>query len=148
MGQSSPVTQTSDQPPFEEILAIRVTMMPRDTNAHGTIFGGHILSLIDQAGAIAGHAVGGGQLVTVAMNEVVFKEPVRVGDLVTCYGLVTRVGTTSIRVRVRVVAQAPVAEGGPGPVRDVTQADVVYVNMGDDGTPTPMTVGSGGRLAT
>lgn len=133
---------------FEEVLAIRVTMMPKDTNAHGTIFGGHILSLIDQAGAIAGHAAGGGTLVTVAMREVEFKEPVRVGDLVTCYGRVEQVGKTSITVRVRVCAQAPVGEGGPGPVREVTAADVIYVNMGTNGKPAPIAVGSGAQLVT
>ena len=62
--------------------AIRVSMMPADTNAHGTIFGGKILSLIDQAGAIGVHRLGVGRVVTVAMREVVFSQPVRVGDIV------------------------------------------------------------------
>lgn len=122
----------------EEILAIRVTAMPRDTNAHGTIFGGHILSLIDQAGAIAAHGLGAGKLVTVAMREVEFKQPVHVGDLVTCWAKVVRVGRTSVTSVVRVVAQSPMAQARGEAERDVTQAEVVYVHVGDDGRPLPM----------
>ena len=123
---------TSDD---EEVLAIRMVMMPRDTNAHGTIFGGHILSLIDQAGAIAGHACGARKLVTVAMDQVEFKEPVHVGDLITCLSTVIRMGRTSITVRVRVVAEAPTAPTKP---REVTQAQVVYVHVDEDGAPLPI----------
>jgi acyl-CoA thioesterase YciA len=123
-------------PAEDEILAIRVLMMPRDTNARGTIFGGHIMSLIDQAGAIAAHATGGGNVVTVAMREVVFHEPVRVGDMVTCYARVVRVGRTSITIRVRVLARYPYEpEDEP---RDVTEAEVVYVNVDEHGQPCPV----------
>ncbi len=124
--------------PTDEILAIRVTAMPRDTNAHGTIFGGHILSLIDQAGAIAAHGLGAGKLVTVAMREVEFKQPVHVGDLVTCWAKILRVGRTSATVLVRVVAKSPMAQARGEAERDVTQAEVVYVNVGDDGRPLPL----------
>lgn len=124
-----------------EILAIRVTAMPRDTNAHGTIFGGHILSLIDQAGAIAAHGLGANKLVTVAMREVEFKQPVQVGDLVTCWARVTKVGRTSVTSVVRVVAQSPMAQARGEPERDVTQAEVVYVHVGDDGRPQPLPTG-------
>jgi acyl-CoA thioesterase YciA len=127
--------------PRPEILAIRVTAMPRDTNAHGTIFGGHILSLIDQAGAIAAHGLGVGKLVTVAMREVEFKQPVQVGDLVTCWARVTKVGRTSVTSVVRVVAQSPMAQARGEPERDVTQAEVVYVHVGDDGRPQPLPTG-------
>jgi acyl-CoA thioesterase YciA len=126
---------------LSEILAIRVTAMPRDTNAHGTIFGGHILSLIDQAGAIAAHGLGVGKLVTVAMREVEFKQPVQVGDLVTCWARVTKVGRTSVTSVVRVVAQSPMAQARGEPERDVTQAEVVYVHVGDDGRPQPLPTG-------
>ncbi len=124
----------------DEILAIRTVTLPRDTNAYGTIFGGYILSLIDQAGAIACHAVGAGTLVTVAMREVEFKSPVRVGDLVTCYARVLRVGRTSITATVRVEAVAPAAPGLRGRAREVTEAEVVYVQVGDDGRPCPIVV--------
>lgn len=115
--------------------AIRVSMLPRDTNAHGTIFGGTILSLIDQAGAIAAHQIGVGRVVTVAMHEVVFKHPVEVGDIVSCYGDVVKVGKTSVTVQVRVTAHRPtdVAHGV-----DVTTAEVVYVYVDDTGRPIPI----------
>lgn len=119
----------------EEILAIRVTAMPRDTNAHGTIFGGYIMSLVDQAGAIAVQRVGARKVVTVAIREVEFKEPVHVGDLVTCMARVIRRGRTSITASVRVTAQSAVAQAEQTPEREVTVAEVVYVQVGDDGRP-------------
>lgn len=117
-------------------MAIRVTPMPRDTNAHGTVFGGYILSLIDQAGAIAAHKIGGKKLVTVAMHEVTFNAPVFVGDLVTCYARVVKKGRTSVTVCVRVGAAShtdPNAEE-----RDVTQAEVIYVQVDDNFDPLPL----------
>ncbi len=112
--------------------------LPRDTNGHGTIFGGHIMSLIDQAGAIAGHTVGGGKLVTVAMREVVFEAPVQVGDLVTCHARVLKVGRTSVTTHVRVVAQSPLYPGLQGEPTEVTRAEVVYVNVDGAGKPLAM----------
>lgn len=114
--------------------AIRVLMMPRDTNAHGTIFGGHILSLLDQAGAIAAHGVGARKVVTVAVREVVFKAPVHVGDIVSCYAHVVRRGTTSLTVRVRVMAEDPVARD----CVEVTTAELVYVHVDENGVPNPV----------
>ena len=115
-------------------LAIRVLMMPRDTNAHGTIFGGHILSLIDQAGAVAAHGVGARKVVTVAVREVVFKAPVHVGDIVSCYAHVVGRGKTSLTVRVRVLAEDPVARD----CVEVTSAELVYVHVDADGRPNPV----------
>ena len=79
--------------------AIRVIMMPKDTNALGTIFGGIILSYIDQAGAVEAHQHVSGRVVTVAMQEVEFHEPVFVGDLVSFYADTIRVGTSSVSVK-------------------------------------------------
>ena len=110
-------------------------MMPADTNAHGTIFGGKILSLIDQAGAIGAHRIGAGRVVTVAMREVVFKHPVRVGDLVSCYAEVTEVGRTSVTVCVRVMAHRPTDVKRSV---EVTRAEVVYVHIDDAGRPIPI----------
>jgi len=105
--------------------AIRVTMMPRDTNAHGTIFGGVILSYIDIAGGIeAVRHTGHERFVTVAMKEVVFHEPVFVGDLVSFYAQTTKVGNTSITVKVIVEAER---FGSHGQIVRVTEAEVVYV---------------------
>lgn len=105
--------------------AIRLSMMPRDTNPHGTIFGGVILSYIDMAGAIeARRHTGHERFVTIAMREVVFHEPVFVGDLVSFYCTVARVGTTSTTVSV--VVEAERHRGTAGRVR-VTEAEVIYV---------------------
>ncbi len=113
--------------------AIRVILMPKDTNALGTIFGGIILSYIDQAGAVEAHRHGARRLVTVAMREVVFHQPVFVGDLVSFYTETLKVGRTSITVKVLVEAER---RGGER-VR-VTQAEVVYVNVDDRGCPLPV----------
>lgn len=126
---------TPSQPDVDQIPAIRVSMLPRDTNAHGTIFGGHIMSLIDQAGAIGAHRIGAKRVVTVAMKEVIFKHPVRVGDIVSCYAKVEKVGTTSITVAVRVVAHSP---SDPTSAVEVTHATVVYVNVDGENHPIPV----------
>ena len=117
--------------------AIRVLMMPRDTNAHGTIFGGVILSYIDQAGAIEARRQGCHLMVTVSMDKVVFHEPVQVGDLVSFWTETLRIGTTSVTTRVIVEA---IRNGGSQRVT-VTEAQVVYVNVGSDRKPKPITRG-------
>jgi acyl-CoA thioesterase YciA len=115
--------------------AIRVTLLPRDTNPHGTIFGGIILAYIDQAGAIAAHFHGAGRVVTVAMEKVVFHQPVYVGDLVSFYGELVRIGRTSITVKVVVEAAPP---GAGVRSRRVTEAEITYVNVDGQGRPTPI----------
>ncbi len=122
----------------DEILAIRVLAMPADTNAHGTIFGGYVLGLIDQAGAVAAYAVGASKVVTVSMKEVIFKAPVHVGDAVSCFVRVIRYGRTSITTCVRVVAESPVAKARGVDPREVTQAEVVYVQVDERGNPLPL----------
>jgi len=117
------------------IPAIRVVLMPKDTNALGTIFGGVILSYIDQAGAVEAHRHCGGRIVTVSMREVVFHAPVFVGDLVSFYASTRRLGTSSITVAVTVEAE----RGHPGgPKAKVTEAEVVFVHVGPDGRPIPI----------
>jgi acyl-CoA thioesterase YciA len=115
--------------------AIRVAMMPRDTNVHGTIFGGVMLSHIDQAGALAARAYGAARVVTVCMKEVVFKKPVYVGDVVSFYTTVTHLGTTSVTVKIDVEAErlSPV-----GSVVSVTEAEVVYVGVDEHGNKMPI----------
>ncbi len=115
--------------------AIRVVMMPRDTNPLGTIFGGIILSYIDQAGTVEARKHSDQRLVTVAMHEVKFIAPVFVGDLVSFYTELVRVGTTSITVRVTVDARRGSA---PHETARVTQAEVVYVAIDELGRPTPV----------
>jgi acyl-CoA thioesterase YciA len=116
--------------------AIRVLMMPRDTNAHGTIFGGVILSYIDQAGAIEARRQGSRLMLTVSMDKIVFHQPVFVGDLVSFWTETLRIGTTSITVKV----VCEVIRGTePQKKMMVTEAQVVYVNVDDDGKPLPIT---------
>ena len=105
--------------------AIRITLLPRDTNPQGTIFGGIILSYIDMAGAIEAHRhTKVERFVTVAMREVIFHKPVFVGDLVSFYAETLRIGTTSITVRVIVEAER---YGGTEVRVRVTEAEVIYV---------------------
>jgi len=114
---------------------IRVTMMPRDTNGHGTIFGGVLLSYIDQAGAIEAVRHVKQKIVTVAIKEVVFHHPVHVGDVVSFFGSVKRKGRTSITVAVEVFA-ARMMTGCEEEVK-VTEAELTFVAIDDDGNPVP-----------
>jgi acyl-CoA thioesterase YciA len=114
---------------------LRVTMLPRDTNAHGTIFGGVILSHIDLAGAIAASRTAERHFVTRAMREVEFIAPVYVGDVVSFYTAVRRVGTTSLTVDVVVEAERAKA---PRVRIKVTEAEVVYVSVDEAGRPLPI----------
>lgn len=120
--------QSENQDPKSETrrdVAIRITMMPRDTNAHGTVFGGIILSYIDVAGGVeAVRNTGHDRFVTVAMKEVIFHEPVFIGDLVSFYAEIIRVGKTSISIHVVVEAER---FGSHGQSVRVTEAEVTYV---------------------
>lgn len=110
--------------------SIRVVMMPRDTNPMGTIFGGIILSYIDQAGVVEAQNHTSKRLATVAMHEVKFLAPVFVGDVVSFYSEVARVGNTSITVCVTVEARRG---RPPHETVLVTQAEVVYVAIDEPG---------------
>jgi len=120
---------------FSREPSIRVIMMPKDTNAYGTIFGGVILSFIDQAGAVEAKRHGAEFIVTIAMREVVFHEPVYVGDLVSFYTRLVKVGRTSITIAVEVFSQP--GEGIGNRVR-VTEAEVTYVNLDKNRRPMPI----------
>lgn len=125
------VTKTP-QPP-SDAPAIRMVTMPRDTNADGTIFGGVILSAIDQAGYVEAKRQADRWYVTVQMNAVTFKKPVYVGDVLALYAETTRIGRTSICINVRVMAER---RAGHGDVVPVTEGEVVYVALDADGRPT------------
>ena len=115
--------------------AIRVVMMPKDTNAHGTIFGGVILSYIDIAAAIEVRRHTLKRITTKAMREVVFVAPVFVGDVVSFYTELVRIGRTSMTVKVMVEA----ARGSnPALGVRVTEAEVVYVAIDDERRPIPI----------
>ena len=119
----------SEEPPKGKEPTIRQLMMPKDTNALGTIFGGVILSQIDQAAAIAAHRCHHGRVVTVAMDQVEFKKPVFVGDVVSYYVNITRIGNTSVTMDVSVWAQRQFAEEGD--FIPVTEASVTMVAVDD-----------------
>jgi acyl-CoA thioesterase YciA len=113
--------------------AIRVIMMPRDTNPHGTIFGGVLLSYIDQAGAVEARKHAPHRFVTIAMEAVEFKQPVYVGDILSFFTRVEGIGTSSIRVRVSVAAERM---SQPNTSIHVTEATVVYVAVDEHGIKT------------
>ena len=121
--------------------AIRVLLLPKDTNAYGTIFGGVILSHIDLASAIEARRAGPHRFVTRAMREVEFHEPVFVGDIVSFFTETVRIGRTSVTVRVLVEAErwgAPSGAAVPAEKIKVTQAEVVFVAVDAEGNPVPI----------
>lgn len=123
----------------ERFPAIRITMLPKDTNAYGTIFGGVILSYIDLAGGIEARRQSPKKFVTKAMREVVFVAPVHLGDLVTFYTRTVRVGKTSITVDVEVEVERLGLSGTSETVR-VTEAEVIYVAVDENGRPATVEV--------
>jgi acyl-CoA thioesterase YciA len=121
--------------------AIRVLLLPKDTNAYGTIFGGVILSHIDLASAVEARRVAHHRYVTKAMREVEFHEPVYLGDILSLFTETVRVGRTSVTVRVSVEAErwgAGPAGAGHGEKVKVTEAEVVLVAVDEGGRPTPV----------
>ncbi len=122
------------QPPSNE-PAIRIIMMPRDTNADGTIFGGVILSLIDQAAYVEAMRQAHHQYVTVTFNKIEFHQPVYVGDLLSLYANTTRIGRSSMTISVRVCARR---RKTPDDTVKVTEGEVVFVAVDNLGKPTPV----------
>jgi acyl-CoA thioesterase YciA len=120
----------------ERVPAIKVLLLPKDTNALGTIFGGVILSHIDLASAVEARKASPHRYVTRAMREVEFHEPVFVGDVVNFFTETVRIGRTSVTVKVSVEAERWGA--GRGERVKVTEAEVVLVAVGGDGRPTPI----------
>jgi len=117
-------------PPHEPVL--RVVPMPGDTNQHGDIFGGWIMSQVDIAGGVVAARRARGRVATVAVNSFTFKQPVSVGDVVSFYASIRRTGTTSIGVDVEVYAQRNPREVV---TVKVTEASLTYVAVGPDGRP-------------
>jgi acyl-CoA thioesterase YciA len=120
----------------DRIPAVKVLLLPKDTNAMGTIFGGVILSHIDLASAIEARKTGARLFVTKAMREVEFHAPVFLGDIVSFFTETVRVGRTSVTVRV--VVEAERWGGGQGERVKVTEAEVVLVAIDAAGRPTPV----------
>ena len=118
-------------------LVLRVMPMPADVNANGDIFGGWLMAQVDVAGAVLAARLARGRIATVAVNEFLFKQPVSVGDLVSFYAHVARVGRTSITVHVQVLAERDPAD--PKTVK-VTEANLTYVAIDAAGKPRPVPV--------
>jgi acyl-CoA thioesterase YciA len=113
-------------------LVMRVMPMPADVNANGDVFGGWIMAQVDVAGSILPARVARGRLATVAVNEFIFKQPVSIGDLLSFYARVTRIGRTSLTVHVEVYAERDPAN--PHVVK-VTEANLTYVAIDGQGQP-------------
>ena len=113
-------------------LALRVLPMPKDTNPSGDIFGGWITAQVDMAGGIIASQAVNSRVVTIAVTEFLFKQPVFVGDIISCYGKVVKTGRTSITIFIEVCAQR---EGIEDECIKVTEATLVYVAVDDQGNP-------------
>lgn len=115
-------------------LASRVLAMPTDTNPKGDIFGGWIMSLMDMAGKMSATTVANGRVVTVAVDRIVFREPVKVGDVVCCYTETLRIGRSSVTLSIEVWT----LRQGQGDRVKVTDAVFTFVAIDDDGRPRPI----------
>jgi acyl-CoA thioesterase YciA len=121
--------------PDESELAIRVMAMPADTNAAGDIFGGWLMSQVDIAGSIIARRRANDRIVTVAVDSFQFHQPVFVGDLVSCYARITRVGRTSLTVHVKAYVER---QGATHETIQVTEADLTYVAVDEQRRPRPL----------
>jgi acyl-CoA thioesterase YciA len=145
MTEPTPPTATPDAPASPMLappqledgsaLVLRVIPLPADVNANGDIFGGWIMAQVDLAGSVLPARIARGRIATVAVNQFVFKQPVSLGDLLSFYARVTRIGTTSISVHVTVIA-----ERNPSQLQvvKVTEADLTYVAIDHQGQPRPV----------
>ena len=118
--------------PNDEELVMKVIPMPADCNANGDIFGGWVMAQVDLAGSVIPARYTQGRMATVAVKEFVFKQPVRVGDILSFFSKVLRIGRTSITVEVSVYAETYRAQGK---YAKVTEATVTYVAIDDSGKP-------------
>ena len=123
------------QLPGDRQLVMRVMPMPGDVNGNGDIFGGWIMAQVDVAGAVLPSRIAKGRIATVAVNQFIFKQPVRVGDILSFFASVTRIGTTSITVQVEVFAESFRAQGR---YFKVTEASLTYVALDEAGKPRPL----------
>ncbi len=123
-----PATQST----IQREPAVRARAMPADTNPAGDIFGGWLMSQMDMAGEITARQRTGKRVVTVAVNAMTFHKPVHVGDVVSCYTTIERVGRTSVTVKIEAVAMRQ----DSGKHVPVTEGVFTYVALGEDGCPT------------
>ncbi len=121
--------------PDERHLAIRVMATPADTNSAGDIFGGWLMSQVDIAGSIIARRHANGRIVTVAVNSFEFRQPVFVGDLISCYAEITRIGNSSLTINVKAFAER---QKETHELILVTEADLTYVAVDEHRKPRPL----------
>jgi len=121
--------------PHDKELVLKVIPMPADCNANGDIFGGWVMAQVDLAGSVIPARHTKGRMATVAVNEFIFKQPVRLGDILSFYSKLVRIGRTSITVTVEVFAERFQAQGA---YIKVTEATFTYVAIDDNGRPRPI----------
>ena len=118
--------------PTDQELVLKVIPMPADCNANGDIFGGWVMAQVDLAGSVIPARYTGGRMATVAVNQFIFKQPVRVGDILSFFSTLTRIGRTSVTVKVEVYAERFRSQGK---YIKVTEASLTYVAIDDQGQP-------------
>ena len=129
---NSPSSSANVALPIDKELVLKVIPMPADCNANGDIFGGWVMAQVDLAGSVIPARHTQGRMATVAVNEFIFKQPVRVGDILSFFSEVTRIGRTSVTVKVEVFAERFRSQGS---YIKVTEASVTYVAIDDQGRP-------------
>src|SRR5450830_1090565 len=120
------------QLPTDQELVLKVIPMPRDCNGNGDIFGGWVMAQVDLAGAVVPARYIQGRMVTVAVNEFIFKHPIQVGDILSFFAKLTRIGRTSVTVKVEVFAER---FGSQDDNVKVTEASITYVAVDENGKP-------------
>ena len=135
MTSSNDSRQTASTLPQDAELVLKVIPMPADCNQNGDIFGGWVMAQVDLAGAVLPARYVKGRMATVAVNEFIFKQPVKVGDILSFFSSVTHIGNTSITVKVEVFAERFSMQGT---YLKVTQANVTYVAIDANGKPRPI----------
>ena len=129
------MTERESRPPDSHLpndkeLVLRVIPMPSDTNSNGDIFGGWVMAQVDLAGSVLPARVAQGRVATVAVKEFIFKQPVRVGDILSFFASITRIGNTSVNVEVEVFAERIASQGTHF---KVTEATLTYVAIDEEG---------------
>ena len=135
MTQAKDSRQTVAGLPQDDELVLKVIPMPADCNQNGDIFGGWVMAQVDLAGAVLPARYVNGRIATVAVNEFIFKQPVKVGDILSFFSSITRIGNTSITVKVEVFAERFSMQGV---YLKVTEANVTYVAIDAHGKPRPI----------
>jgi acyl-CoA thioesterase YciA len=129
---SHPSNPHAEPLPTDQELVLKVIPMPADCNANGDIFGGWVMAQVDLAGAVLPARHARGRFATIAVNEFIFKHPVKVGDILSFFSRVVRIGNTSITVKVEVFAERFSSQGE---YMKVTEATLTYVAIDKDGKP-------------